>query len=155
MKQISILEWEDASVGYTSPMLLRLPYQDIENLDEYGHLLLKKWGPLHGIIPPYSHDNIEFNIRCAARILDRFTDVAVNIYVAVPSFKTYERIKTIYGAGFRNIVVPKHLGKVEYDHYFQFIPNETLDNLTLHVAGGEFSSPTWNRENWTWSKERL
>ena len=133
-------------------MLVRVPYEDMNRLEEVINKQIKNWGPIHGLIAPYS-TTIAFNLRCAARFQDRFPDQ--KIYAVVPGEKNFDTIKTIFRAGFSNIVIPLYLGGVQYDHYFQFIQNEDLDKMTLHVAGGKFDSELWNRDNWSWSKEGL
>ena len=153
MDNIPITEWEDESYVDNEHNLLRLPNISMDTLELCLEDCFAAQDPIYGLIAPYSHENVEFNIRCAARIQDRFPDTKV--YTAVPTYKTYERIKTIFRAGFSNIVIPQYLGRVQYDHYFQFIQNRDLDKMTLHVAGGKFDSELWNRDNWSWSREGL
>ena len=154
MINIPILDWgKEADIGIEDPYIIRLPYLDIDTIELVLTDYFAAGDNIYGILSPYSPENVEFNIRSAARIRDRFPEQ--KIYVAVPVYKTYERLKTIFRAGFSNIVVPFYLGGVQYDHYFQFIQADDLDKMTLHVAGGKFSSDTWNKENWTWSREVL
>lgn len=153
MKEIPILEWEDVLSTNGDDYILRLPYSDMESIEVKMEEIEEKEDTIYGLLAPYSPENVEFNIRCAARIRDRFPLSCV--YIAVPMFKTYDRIKTIFQAGFAHIAVPYYLGGIEYDHYFQFIQPEMLNKMTLHIAGGMFTSECWNLERWTWSKEKL
>lgn len=134
--------------------LLRLPYVDMESLELGVEELMSEPNRLiYGVIAPYSDENIEFNLRCASRVRDRFPKLTV--YTAVPKFKARDNISNLISAGFIHICIPLYLGKQEYDHYFQFIQPDIIDSAVLHVAGGQFSSDQWNREEWTWSKDQL
>lgn len=154
MNNIPMLDWgEEADIGIEEPFILRLPYIDIDTMELVLNDYFAAGDNIYGLLAPYLPENVEFNIRCSARIQDRFPNTKV--YTAVPIYKTYERIKTIYRAGFSHIAIPQYLGGVQYDHYFQFIQPDELDKMTLHVAGGKFDSELWNKENWSWSEEVL
>jgi hypothetical protein len=154
MKKIKIIELEDAFVNKNNTdFILRLPYYEMNSLEESVRFLIAQSGSFYGIISPYEEFNLEFNIRCAARIKDRLNNEI--IYCAVPTLNPREKLQTIYRAGFKHIVVPRYLYNYEYDHLFSFVDRNTLDEVILHVAGGEFSSSTWNKENWSYSEEVL
>jgi hypothetical protein len=158
MKQLSILE---VTIGFVDlkpdkvhdPLLIRLPYMDVDSLVEGVKYRESQGLDIFGVLAPYSEDNVEFNVRCASIMRDKLPGKLV--YAGVPWFKTYHSLKTLLRAGFDRIAIPQYLGRTQYDHYFQFFQEQDLCKVYLHVAGGKFDAPTWNLEHWTWSEERL